>query len=92
MSLQIRKKNSDSSIAQAIFSIALGVYLLTGAYYGLTYAKWPFFMPPQLDIFGLLIGFFGEQVAGYVGGGLLGVLGLFFAFIGIVSLMKFNAN
>jgi hypothetical protein len=91
MPIQVRQKSSDLSIVQALGMLAFGVYLLSGAYYGFSYAKWPFFMPPQLDIFGLLFGLFGEQVGGYVGGGLLGVLGLFFALIGI-PLVKSNAD
>jgi hypothetical protein len=92
MPIQVRQKNNGLSTVQAFGMFAFGVYLLVGAYHGFNYAKWPFFMPPQLDIFGLLFGLFGEQVGGYVGGGLLGVLGLFFALIGIVPLVKSNAN
>jgi hypothetical protein len=89
---RIDSKISASLTLQAFLMLAFGVYLLSGAYYGFTYAKWPYFMPPQLDVFGLLFGFLGEQVGGYVGGGLLGLLGLFFALIGIVPLVKSNAD
>jgi hypothetical protein len=90
MAEQIHSKNRGSSIGPAFGLIAFGAYLLAGSYYGLTYAKWPFFMPPQLDIFGLLFGLFGEPVGGYAGGSLLGVLGLVLAIFGIAVLAKRN--
>jgi len=90
MAEQIHSKNGGAPIGPAFGLIAFGAYLLAGSYYGLTYAKWPFFMPPQLDIFGLLFGLFGEHAGGYVGGGLLGVLGLALAILGVAVLAKSN--
>ena len=65
-----------------------GAYLFAGAYYGFTNAKWPFFMPPQLDIFGWFFGIFGERMGGYIGAGFLGTLGLMLVALGIVILVK----
>lgn len=84
----IYAKSGASSIGTGLGLLACGGYLLAGAYYGFTYAKWPFFMPPQLDIFGLIFGLFGDQTGGYVGGGLLGALGVALAILGLAVLVK----
>ena len=90
MAKRIPSKDGDSPIGLVFGLFAFAAYLLAGSYYGLTYAKWPFFMPPQLDVFGLLFGLFGEQAGGYVGGGLLGLLGLALAICGVAILLKSN--
>lgn len=56
--------------------IAFGLYLLFGAYFLWRYTKWPIFLPPQLDLFGLLFSLFGEKIGAYIGAIFLTVLGL----------------
>ena len=64
----------DSPAGPAFSAIAFGAYLLGGSYYGFAHAKWPFFMPPQLDIFGFLFG----------------LLGLALVILGVTMLVKSN--
>ena len=90
MAEETQSKDVDSPAGLAFGAIAFGAYLLGGSYYGFTHAKWPFFMPPQLDIFGFLFELFGQQVGGYAGGGLLGFLGLALVILGITMLVKSN--
>lgn len=77
-----------TGVLEVLFIFSFGCYLLYGAYFGLIYAKWPYFMPPQLDIFGLIFTVFGEQAGAYVGACFLGLLGLFFLFIATALLLK----
>lgn len=67
-----------SSRVAALIAIAIGCYFLIGAYFSWRDAKWPVFMPPQLDILGLLFELFGRPTGAYVGAGFLFVLGLLF--------------
>jgi hypothetical protein len=90
MAERIPSQDGGSPTGPVVGLFAFSAYLLAGSYYGLTHAKWPFFMPPQLDVFGFLFGLFGEQVGGYVGGGLLGLLGLALAIWGVAVLVKSN--
>jgi hypothetical protein len=90
MAEKISSKDGGSPTGLVLGLFAFSAYLLAGSYYGLTRAKWPFFMPPQLDLFGLLFGLFGEHAGGYVGGGLLGLLGLASAICGVVILVRSN--
>lgn len=87
----LHAKSGASSIGTGLGLLAFGGYLLAGAYYGFTYAKWPVFMPPQLDVFGLIFSLFGDQAGGYVGGGLLCVLGAGLAILGAAVLVKRDA-
>jgi hypothetical protein len=80
------EKNPSLSAVSAMWCFLIGVYLLAGACYGFVNAKWPFFMPPQLDIFGLFFDLFGQRAGGYFGGGVLGVLGLSSLVLGILIL------
>jgi hypothetical protein len=90
MAEENQSKDVDSPSGLAFGAIAFGAYSLGGSYYGFAHAKWPFFMPPQLDIFGFLFEIFGEQVGGYAGGGLLGILGLALVILGVTMLVKSN--
>lgn len=88
MTTEVRVNPAPPSPASAIGLFVAGAYLFAGAYYGFVHAKWPFFMPPQLDIFGFIFDLFGERVGGYVGGGFLGALGLALVALGIFILVK----
>jgi hypothetical protein len=88
MAEETQSKDVDSPAGLAFGAIAFGAYFLGGSYYGFAHAKWPFFMPPQLDIFGFLFELFGQKIGGYVGGGLLGILGLALVILGVTMLVK----
>ena len=90
MNEETQPQKVKTSVGLAVGALAFGAYLLVGAYYGFTHAKWPFFMPPQLDIFGFLFELFGEQIGGYAGGGFLALLGSALAIWGITSLVNSN--
>ena len=81
-----RHKGKDDGIA--FLFIAFGAYLLCGAYSAFANAKWPIFMPPQLDVFGFLFRIFGEPAGAYLGGALLVVLGVACCGAGIVAIVK----
>ena len=85
---EVRANSPTVSDNAVIWMLLGGLYLLAGAYYGFAYEKWPFFRPPQLDVFGWLFSAFGEKIGGYVGGGLLAALGLILLAGGIASLLK----
>lgn len=53
-------------------------YLLYGAYFVWTSNKWPAFMPPQLDVLGMLFNSLGNKVGVYLNVIFLSVLGLLF--------------
>lgn len=63
-------------VALGVFSF--GCYLLVGAYFSWVDSTWPSFLPPQLDVFGLLFRVFGEEVGARVGAIFLALLGTFF--------------
>lgn len=88
MAEQIRAKAGNLSAWPTLGLMAFGAYLLVGSYYGFTHERWPWFMPPQLDVFGLFIGLFGDKTGGYVGGALLGAPGLLLVFSGFVVLVR----
>ncbi|MCW5649791.1 MAG: hypothetical protein KIS62_08605 [Ramlibacter sp.] len=91
MATEVRAKATPPSPVSAIGLFGVGAYLFAGAYYGFSHAKWPFFMPPQLDVFGFIFDLFGERVGGYVGAGFLGALGLALVALGISILVKRDA-
>ena len=83
----------DSHLTQrdtipALVMLVFGLYLIAGGYYGFAHAKWPWFMPPQLDMIGLLLGLFGERLSGYVGGGVLCLFGLACSAAGLFGLVR----
>jgi hypothetical protein len=88
MATEIRAKTPPPSAASVLWLFVAGTYLIAGAYYSFTNAKWPFFMPPQLDVFGWLFGIFGEHMGGYIGVGFLGTLGLLLVALGMAIMVK----
>ncbi|MBX3646148.1 MAG: hypothetical protein KF766_00555 [Rhodocyclaceae bacterium] len=73
---QEREASPGLSIGHASFIVFFGFYLLLGAFSAWYNAKWPIFMPPQLDIIGLLLGAFGSPIGAYLGAAVLAVLGV----------------
>jgi hypothetical protein len=66
---------SAPSVGQSLFVVSFGLYLLLGAYFAWRDAKWPIFMPPQLDLIGLLLGAFVSPLGAYLGASFLALLG-----------------
>ena len=83
-----RTEPASSSKGVALGCLAFGAYLLAGAFYAFARGKWPWFMLPLLDIFAFLISLFGERASGYIGGGLLGLLGLASVALGVALLVR----
>ena len=65
-----------------------GSLLLTGAYVTVSTARWPIFMPPQLDLVEFLLKIFGEPAATYIAGGLVGLLGGVLVYLGVAAIVK----
>ncbi|HEX8611002.1 MAG TPA: hypothetical protein VF800_06900 [Telluria sp.] len=74
---QPTEKPLSGLVTLGMFSF--GCYLLLGAYFSWVESTWPSFMPPQLDIFGLLFRLFGDEVGAKIGAIFLAILGIFFA-------------
>lgn len=74
--MNAHKNEQSNSPLLGIFFLIFGFYLLAGAVASIAEGAWPFFMPAQLDIVGLVFGIFGDPVAGILGGIILGFLGL----------------
>lgn len=83
---QIEKKSNDVWVS--LGAIAFGLYFLIGAYVGASHAEWPIFMPPQIDLFGLLFSVFGKPLGAYLGAMFLAVLGMGCVWLGIVVFWK----
>ena len=81
MNLQIKPQPTDKPLSGmvALGVFIFGCFLLVGAYFSWVDSTWPSFLPPQLDIFGLLFRVFGEEVGARVGAIFLAFLGIFFA-------------
>ena len=67
----------------ALLVIAFGVYLLIGAYVVVTSGRWPIFMPPVFDFFGLFLG-------SWVGGAVLLVAGAYCVWAGCAALWNWR--
>lgn len=87
---QAQTTSRGLSSSQSFFLFCFGVYLLFGAYVTWRDAKWPIFMPPQLDIIGLLLGAFGNPVGAYLGAAFLALLGL--ACVAVLFLPRRNSD
>jgi hypothetical protein len=68
--------------------ICLGILFFAGAYYGITEGKWPYFMPPQIDIFSLFFISFGKPLAGYLVATFLAIIGIGSFWLGFASLSR----
>jgi hypothetical protein len=72
----------------ALFALALGAYFLIGAYVTFRDAKWPIFMPPQLDALIGLLGLLNEPAGVWVGGTFPVVIGVICFAVGVLILAK----
>jgi hypothetical protein len=52
-SVRRRERNSESLAWPSVLLLGLGAVCLTGGYFNATRGRWPYFLPPQLDVFGL---------------------------------------
>jgi hypothetical protein len=62
--------------------------LLVGGIFGIATTQWPIFMPPQLDMIGLVFKIFGNPWAGYIGGFFLVVLGSIIIWVSLAASKK----
>lgn len=69
------KTTDDLGLGGALFGCAFGAYLFYGAYCAFSGARWPAFMPPQLDVVALTLSLISEATSAYVAGACAGVLG-----------------
>jgi hypothetical protein len=72
----------------ALFALGLGAYFLAGAYVTFRDAKWPIFMPSQLDALVGLLGSLIEPAGVWVGGAILVVIGVICIAVGVLILAK----
>lgn len=72
----------------SLLFIALGLVLLVGAYQAASQGQWPVFMPPQIDLFGLLFNAFGNTLGGYISALFLFGLGAGSIWLGAASLIR----
>jgi len=88
------KRESASGILAAPICLALGAYFMYGAWHSFADAKWPIFMPPQLDGIALVASLFSPRVGAYVAGAIAGLLGAFSWFIALTIMLKntFDSN
>jgi len=75
-------------LGMPVFFVAFGLYLLAGAYVVIRDAKWPIFMPPQLDLIAFLLSVLGNPWGAYVASLIVGVLGLGCTALGIGGLIR----
>lgn len=72
------------SILSRISFAGLGGYLLIGAYFVWTTKHWPAFMPPQLDILGMLFNLAGDDVGVFLNILLLSILGFILLLLAVL--------
>ena len=75
----------------ALIVAGFGVLCLYGAYQSITLGKWPAYMPPQLDLLAVPLGWLSERLGAYVGGALAGAIGLLCVVGGLFSAKERNA-
>jgi hypothetical protein len=78
----MRKLESSSGIFAVPICIAIGAYLLYGAWQSFADAKWPIYLPPQLDGIAFLASLFSPRIGAYIAGSIAGLLGALSCFIG----------
>lgn len=69
------KTSDDLGLGGALFGCAFSAYLFYGAYCAFSGARWPAFMPPQLDVVALTFSLISEATSAYVAGACAGLLG-----------------
>lgn len=69
------RARSEIGLGGALFGCAFGAYLLYGAYCSFSAARWPAFMPPQLDVVALVFSFISDTTSAYVAGAVAALLG-----------------
>ncbi|MTW10504.1 hypothetical protein GM658_07790 [Pseudoduganella eburnea] len=68
--------------------IAFGGWLLVGGWFAIVDHKWPGFMPPQLDVIGVVGHVTSEKWAAYLGGGFALFLGVAFILLALFAALK----
>ena len=80
----------EPGFGTAIFCLLFGAYLLVGAVVTYTSGKWPIFLPPQLDLVGLLLGAFGP-IGVYVSATIVLLIGLLCLWVAIAVIRRLIA-
>lgn len=88
MTKESAEPNLKEGLWAFLFCVPFGTYLLAGAYWAASKGEWPFFMPPQIDIFGVLFSILGKPWGAYVGALFLVLLGVFFLWFGAATLWR----
>jgi hypothetical protein len=66
--------------------LGFGIAFFTGAYVAVVSGEWPNFLPPQIDLFGLVFRAFGNPVEGYLASVFLFALGVGSSLMGIAAI------
>jgi hypothetical protein len=73
----VESKSSEPSALIALLLFAVGVLCLVGSYQSFANGRWPVFMPPQLDLLAVPLGWLSERLGAWVGGLFAAVIGVF---------------
>jgi sulfite exporter TauE/SafE len=81
------KLDMENSGAALVLVLA-GMYLLSGSVFALVSAKWPIFMPDEIDAVAVLLRLLGEPTGTYFAGAVLGLLGGACIYTGAAAVIK----
>jgi len=73
---------SEPSPLGAVLLVLFGVLCLLGACLSFANSRWPSFMPPQLDLVVVPLGWLSEKLGAWVGGAVAAVVDVFSIFAG----------
>lgn len=79
----VNAPSARSTTGAAVGCLALGFYLLAGAFRAFS-GTWPVFLPPQLDGIALLLSVFPEPYATYAAGAVTALLGTACVGVGVL--------
>jgi hypothetical protein len=83
-------KKKEQPLWVPFLFLAFGVLFIAGAYVAASRGEWPIFLPPQVDLFRFVFGFFGQPVGGYLAAIFLFALGVGSAWLGVAALRLRN--
>jgi hypothetical protein len=79
---------SSRGIGAALGLFVVGCFFLFAAYDTWTYQHWPIYIPPQLDVFGLIFGLFGERIGVVMQTTFLGFIGSALTALPVVAITR----
>jgi hypothetical protein len=68
-----------------VLLVLFGVLCLVGACLSFANLRWPSFMPPQLDLVAVPLGWLSEKLGAWVGGAVAAVVGVFSILTGLLG-------